>query len=210
MAEEEVMTGTEPVAEPTAEEQPVVETGVETPETQATDEPVDDMGVPIRNRLAEANRKLARAEKLLNQTQAQEELLNPVDQDEAYKIVRGLAQEEAKKMMEPILAKQFLSENPDAVEMIEDINRIRAQYPEISSVDKLEVAYKIAKAEMQDELVKKQSEVRAKELQEKQLKANQSTVEGAGKLTAPAMSIADRMKNATTVKELKELEALLK
>jgi len=204
--DESVVTGTEPVVEDATTEQQPVET-----EAVKTDEPVDENGVPIKNRLAEANRKLAKAEKLLNQTQVQE--IEPQDQSEqerAMGIVRGLAQEEAKKMMEPILARQFLSENPDASGMIEDINRIRAQYPEISGVDKLEVAYKIAKAERQEEIIRKQSEVRAKELQEKEIKSNQAGIEGTGKSNSPAMTIADRIKNATSLKELKELESLLR
>jgi hypothetical protein len=195
----EVETETTPVV---PEEQQPVES--EEKIEEKTEEPVDDKGVPVKNRLAEANRKLRKA-------QAQEELLDPNnDTEKAIKVVRDLAQEEAKKMMEPILVKDFLRDNPDAIDMIEDINRIRTNNPELASVDKLDLAFKVAKAEKQDEIIRKRVELETKEKQETIERSNNASVEGTGKTKTPSINITDRIANATSLKELQEIESLIK
>lgn len=194
----EVETETTPVVP--EEQQPVTEEKVE----EKTEEPVDEKGVPVKNRLAEANRKLRKA-------QAQEELLDPSnEQEQAIKVVRNLAQEEAKRMMEPILVKEFLRDNPDAIDMIEDINRIRTSNPELASVDKLDLAFKVAKAEKQDEIIRKRVELETKEKQETIERSNNASVEGTGKTKTPSINLADKIANATSLKELQEIESLIK
>lgn len=198
-----VETETTPVV---PEEQQPVE-AEEKPEAP-TEEPVDEKGVPVKNRLAEANRKLRKAQ------EAQETLLNPevqqTQQEEAIKLVRELAQAESKKMMEPILVKEFLRDNPDAVDMIEDINRIRTENPELSGVDKLDLALKIAKAEKQDEIIRKRVELEREQKIQKEEKSTQATVEGTGKTKAPVITMTDKIATAKSLDELKNLETMLR
>lgn len=201
-----VETETTPVV---PEEQQPVETETEFNEEEEvkTEEPVDEKGVPVKNRLAEANRKLRKAQ------EAQETLLDPEvqqsQQEQAMKIVRDLAQEETKKMMEPILVKEFLRDNPDAIDMIEDINRIRTANPELASVEKLDLAFKVAKAEKQEEIIRKRVEAENLAKEEKVEKSTQATVEGTGKSKAPKIDLAERISKAGSLKELQELESLI-
>jgi hypothetical protein len=186
---------TEPVAEAT-------------PATEEQSEPIDEKGVPLRNRAAEASRK---ARKML---EAEKELLSPAvdqdgDQDAAIRIVEQIAESKVMKRLEPILAKQFIMENPDAAEMIEDINRVRSQYPEVSSIDKLDVAYKIAKAERQDEIIRQQVEAESAARANTLEKATRASAEGTGQTRASADSLDKRINSASSLKELKELEAML-
>jgi hypothetical protein len=183
------------VTQPETTEQETVETPVETP----SEEPVDDKGVPLKNREAEMQRKVLKA---------QRELLTreePKVEDEAIEIVRRIAREEQQRANEPILVRQFLLENHDAADMIEDINRIRASYPELSGVDKLDLVYKIAKAEKQEEIIRQRVEAEAKAKAEKLAKSTQASVEGSGKGT-PSITVTDRIAKATTLDELKALE----
>lgn len=201
MAEElESVETTEVTPESLPEETPAEEA---TPET----EPVDDKGVPLKNRQAEAVRK---AKKL---AAAEQSLINrdtpdSSDTDEAIRLVEQIAESKIMKRLEPVLARQFLMENPDAADMIEDINRIRSEYPELASVDKLEVAYKVAKAERQDEIIRKQVEAETAEKVETVAKAREAAAEGT-KTTAPPDSLANRIASANSLKELQELEAML-
>jgi hypothetical protein len=183
------------------EEQQPDETKVE------SEEPVDEKGVPLKNRLAEANRKLRKVQ------EAQEQLTQiPIqnDQEEAIRIVREIAREEQNKALEPLLAKQFLIENPDAVEIIEDINRIRSENPELAGVDKLNLAYKIAKAEKQDEIIRKR--VESEKAQNEQIKeqSTQATAEGVGKTKSVPVNVVDKINSATSLKELEALEDLVR
>ena len=126
------------------------------------------------------------------------------------KIVRDLAQEETKKMMEPILVKEFLRDNPDAIEMIDDINRIRTANPELASVEKLDLAFKVAKAEKQEEIIRKRVEEENLSKAEKVEQSTQATVEGTGKSKTPKIDLADRISKAGSLKELQELEGLIR
>lgn len=194
-------------ADDTATESSQETTEQEATETEATEES-DSQEVPEKNRHAEAQRKARQAAK------AERELLTPKTEiadtgDEALRIVEQIAEQKVMKRLEPVLAKQFLMENPDAVEMIEDINRIRAENPEISSVDKLEIAYKIAKAERQDELIRKRVEAESKANEETVAKATQASAEGTGKTKSSGDSLEKRIASAGSLKELKELEAMI-
>jgi len=183
------------------------------PEEQATEipenqEPVDDQGVPLRNRAAEATRKARQMAK------AERDLLTPApvaddDQNEAIRLVEQIAEQKVMKRLEPVLAKQFLMENPDAAEMIEDINRVRNEYPELRGIDRLDLAYKIAKAERQDEIIRQRVEREARAAEETRTRATQASAEGTGRTSAPPDTLAQRISSAGSVKELKELEALL-
>lgn len=174
----------------------------------ASEEAVDESGVPLKNRAAEAQRKARQAAK------AEKELLTPPkgeeqDPNEALRLIERIADEKIMKRMEPILAKQFLMENPEAADMVEDINRIREQYPELAGVDKLDVAYKVARAERQDELIRQKVEAEAKEREETITKATQASAEGTGRAKAPADTLQQRISSAGSLKELQELEAML-
>jgi hypothetical protein len=166
---------------------------------EVAEEPVDDKGVPLKNRIAEAKRKLIKQEK-------EPEKGNDL---EVLKTAEEIAVQSSKKAIEPILVKQFLYENPQAAELVEEINAVRAQIPELSGVEHLETVFKIVKAEKQDELLRQAEENGRKETEEKLNKAGQSAIEGAGKTPTPASNLADRIKNATSLKELQELEALI-
>ena len=117
----------EKIAEVETETTPVVpeeKQPEESSETTSEESKEDESGVPIKNRLAEANRKLRKAQ------EAQEKLVKPNNsQEEAIKLVQNLAQDEAKKIITPILVKDFLRDNPDAVDMIEDINKTSYSKP---------------------------------------------------------------------------------
>lgn len=176
---------------------------------QEPDEPVDEAGVPLRNREAEARRKARKAE------DARRELLSPKaretesEQDEAIRIVERIAEEKVMKRLEPILARQFLAENPDAADMVEDINRVRQQYPELASIDRLDAAYKIARAERQDELIRKQVESEQAEREATREKASQAAAEGTGRTRAAADTLDQRISTAS-MKDLEEIERMLK
>lgn len=197
--------------ESSTEDQQTATTDAST-ETQAA-EPVDETGVPIKNRMAEADRK---AKQRLSQIEAERALLSGAtstaqkgesqDQEEAIEIVRKVAREENQRALEPILAKQFLMENPDAASMIDEINQVRARYPELHSIDRLDVAYKIALAEKQEEIIRQRVEQGKKELLEREQKANQATVEGTGRTRTTEPNVADRIAGATSLADLKALE----
>lgn len=199
---QEVETETTPDSSP-EEQQPV----------EDTEEPVDDDGVPIKNRVAEANRKLEQAKKL-SSSEAQKELLKGEtsvnnEDDDAIETVRRISREENSKVLEPLLVKQFLMENPDATNFVDDINRIREQYPELKGVDKLEVAYKIVKAERQDELIQQKVEQNLKAQQEQKQKSNNASIQGTGKVV-PKDNLADKINSASTLEELEKLASQIK
>lgn len=166
-------------------------------------EPVDETGVPLKNREAEARRK---AEKALQSPETK----SVSSEDEAIKIVENIAQKQAEeqinKRIEPLLVKQFLMENPDASALVDDINRIRQTYPELASVDKLDLAYKIAKAEQQDALIAKKLEQGRQETLKIKEKSSQAGIEGAGSSKTVGTTILDKINSATSLKELQELE----
>jgi len=184
------------------EEQQTVE-GASQDDSVAT-EPVDEIGVPLKNREAESRRKAMKA------LQSPEAKQAPSSEDEAIKIVEGIAlkkaEEQINKRIEPILVKQFLMENPDAADLVEDINRIRQTYPELASVEKLDLAYKVARAEHQEALIAKRLEQGRIEKQQIKEKSSQASIEGAGSSKTVGNTILDKINNATTLKELQELE----
>lgn len=183
---------------------------------EAADEPVDGAGVPLKNRQAEAERKARKAR--MSDSQAQDAILKqPVQgnagsgQDEALRIVQGIAGDVVKKSLEPLLAKQFLMEHPEARDMIEELNEIRASNPEIAGVDKLELALKIAKANRMDEEIRRGVEsARAKE-DETLEKSKQASLEGSGRAKTPTQKgdLASQIAKAGTLEELRKLEAQL-
>lgn len=192
--QEGVETSTSPV-----EQQP------ETNDVKEVSEPVDEMGVPIKNRLAEYERKLAKLE-------AQNKIVPDVEEneDEAIKIVESIAEKKVLERLSPVIARQFLSDYPDAANMIDDINRIRQSNPEISGVDKLSLAYKIALAEKQDEIIRQrveqESQARAKTIEE----SKQASIEGTGRSTSPAPNINELIANAKTMDDLLAVEQSLR
>lgn len=211
MAEEAVEVNPDVLDEAVPSTEPSTETAQpedQSPEPAENQEPVDEQGVPLKNRAAEATRKarqMAKAEReLLSPAQVPEE-----DQNEAIRLVEQIAEQKIMKRLEPVLAKQFLMENPDAADMIEDINRVRAEYPELRGIDRLDVAYKIAKAERQDEIIRQRVESEARANEETRTKATQASAEGTGRTSAPPDTLAQRISSAGSVKELRELEALL-
>lgn len=187
-------------------------------QTQATEEvaeePVDESGVPLKNRMAELERK---SKQRISQLEAQNALLSgatststqDMTEDEAVKAVENIADARVRKAMEPLLAKQFLLEHPDATEMIDDINRIRSQRSHLAGVEHLEDAYKIAKAEKQDELIRQQVEAELRDKQVRQQAASQSTAEGVGKVkgSSKEVDLATRIANAKSMEELEALGA---
>ncbi len=193
---------TETTPEPSPEEQQPV----------SADEPVDENGVPLKNRVAEKERKLNQR---LKQLEAQEALLTKPkestpevtedDEETGLRIVREITAKAINERLEPVLARQFLMENPDAADMVEDINRIRTQHPELAGVDKLDIAYKLAKAERMDEEIRKATENTRAETERIQKSAESAAVEGVGKTNAPMESLDDKIKGATSLKELEEL-----
>lgn len=194
----------------TGEQQPDEDSKVVETEEQPSEE-TDETGVPVKNRLAEANRKLRKAqEKEQELEKAQETLTQQPDipEDEAIRLVESIAERQTKKVVEPLIVEQFLNRNPDAANMVDDINRVRVEHPELSSVDQLELAYKVAKAEKQDEIIRKKVELQRQEAVEREEKSNQSSIEGTGK-KAPAMSLDDKIKGAKTLDELQEIEKLI-
>lgn len=194
MEEENVAVAETETAPVVPEEQQPVET--------KTEEPTDDKGVPLKNRLAEANRKLRKV---------QESQESPkTDQEEAIRIVREIAREEQNRALEPLLAKQFLMENPDAVEIIEDINRIRNENPELAGVDKLNLAYKIAKAEKQDEIIRQKVEEEKRQIEQTKEQSTQATAEGVGKVKSSPVNLVDKISSANSLKELEALEDLIR
>lgn len=194
MEEEKVAVAETETAPVVPEEQQPVET--------KTEEPTDDKGVPLKNRLAEANRKLRKV---------QESQESPkTDQEEAIRIVREIAREEQNRALEPLLAKQFLMENPDAVEIIEDINRIRNENPELAGVDKLNLAYKIAKAEKQDEIIRQKVEEEKRQIEQTKEQSTQATAEGVGKVKSSPVNLVDKISSANSLKELEALEDLIR
>lgn len=194
--------------ETTPESSPETEQPVE----HTTDEPVDDKGVPLKNRIAEQQRKARKLADAQTSLVSQQMPTLPDDgsQDDALRVVETIAEQKARKMMEPILVKQFLYDNPDAAEFVEDINRVRAQYPELASVDKLDVAYRIARAERQEELLRQAEEKGRNETAKVLNTQGAAAVEGTGKVTAPTASLADRIANARTEAELRELEQYIR
>jgi hypothetical protein len=200
---------TETTEDSSSEEQQPEEESQDT----STEEPVDEDGVPIKNRVAEANRKLAKA-KELSPSQAQKELLKTdtsgvETEDDAIEVVRRITREEQQKALEPVLTKQFLLENPDALNFIDDINRIRDQYPELKGASKLDVAFKIAKAERQDEIIQRKVEQGLKSQEEQKQKANNASITGTGKVT-PNTSLNDQIGQAETLADLEKLASLIK
>lgn len=194
MEEEKVAVAETETAPVVPEEQQPVET--------KTEEPTDDKGVPLKNRLAEVNRKLRKV---------QESQESPkTDQEEAIRIVREIAREEQNRALEPLLAKQFLMENPDAVEIIEDINRIRNENPELAGVDKLNLAYKIAKAEKQDEIIRQKVEEEKRQIEQTKEQSTQATAEGVGKVKSSPVNLVDKISSANSLKELEALEDLIR
>jgi hypothetical protein len=183
----------------------------QTVETEETTEPVDEQGVPLKNRVAEQQRKarkIAAAQaSIVGQTEPT--LQDDGSQEDALRLVETIAEGKARKMIEPIMVRQFLYDNPDAADMVEDINRVRAQYPELASVDKLDVAFRIAKAERQDELLRIAEEKGRNETRKILETQGQAAIEGTGKVTAPTASLADRIANAKTPEELQALEQYL-
>lgn len=179
------------------------EAAAEDTDVKEEDSAVDDKGVPVKNRLAEANRKLRKFRELQESAKGE----TPATDEEALTIVRQIAREENQKALEPLMAEQFLMKNPDAVDMIEDINRVRQENPELAGIDKLHLAYKIAKAERQDEIIAKKVEAeRAKVLETKEI-SKKSTSDGVGRSTPATVSIADKVNSATTLEELRALES---
>jgi len=202
MTEEEVVA-TEATAEDTATQSTEETTEQVQDDVKESTEAVDDKGVPLKNRIAEAERKLHKAEKI-QETQT--------EQDEAVRIVRQIAREEASALnpqLEKLIVKQFLLENPTAAELVDEMNEIRAQHPELSSIDKLDLVYKLAKSDKQEAILIEQEQKRAKETEEKIIKGNQASVES-GQISSPASNLADRIKNAKSEAELNELAALIK
>lgn len=196
-------SGTETALEPSLEEeQPVVDDVKE----EATDEPVDEMGVPIKNRIAEIERKKRQLSKIEAEKGLMSQPQHPITEDEAVTLLKNVVNE----AVAPIKARQFLAENPDAAAMIDEINQVRAQHPEISGIDNLDLAYKIAKAEMQDEIIRRKVEAGQKENIQKQENAKQATLEGAGKTKAPTAPLTDRIKSAGSIEELEQLAADLR
>jgi len=197
LAEEQVAT-----QDPSPEQQDPVQDQAESRPSEETDE----KGVPLKNREAEAQRKAKAA------SRAQQALLSqetPSSSDDSDRRLQELADRAAARRLEPVLAKQFLMENPDAMELVDDINRIRQEYPEISGIDKLDVAYKVAKAERQEEILRKrleQEELRKAETLEK---AASASAQGTNKAKAPADSLDQRISQAASLKELQDLESMI-
>lgn len=193
-----------PVVEP--QQQPVVS------------EPVDGQGVPIRNREAEAIRKARKAD------EAQSQLLHPVQptvqpgsepaaqptQEEVLQAINTMVAQNIEQRLAPITARQFLAENPDATEMIEDINRIRQTHPEVGGINQLQLAYRLAKAERQEALLNTQAEQARINEANLQAKAQQAGVEGGGRANPQNPSIDESIKNATSIAELDKIMASLK
>jgi hypothetical protein len=210
MSDKTAEVETETTTGVTGEQQPDEDSKVVETEEQPSEE-TDETGVPVKNRLAEANRKLRKAqEKEQELEKAQETLTQQPDipEDEAIRLVESIAERQTKKVVEPLIVEQFLNRNPDAANMVDDINRVRVEHPELSSVDQLELAYKVAKAEKQDEIIRKKVELQRQEAVEREEKSNQSSIEGTGK-KAPAMSLDDKIKGAKTLDELQEIEKLI-
>jgi len=201
MEDEIVSAETETAVDSQPQEQQTVEDASQ--DDSVATEPVDEIGVPLRNREAEAHRKALKA------LQSQPET-NVSSEDEAIKIVEGIAlkkaQEQVAKSIEPLLVKQFLMENPDASEMVDDIIRIRQQYPELAGVDKLDLAYRIARSDRQDALVAKKLEQGLLEKQQIKEKSSQAGVEGAGSSKSVGNSLIDKINGANTLAELQALE----
>jgi len=195
----------EVTASPAEKDQPVEETESAVEEVPA--EPVDDKGVPLKNRQAEVNRKMRK----MSQSEAQSALVGQptaqeTTQDEAIRIVENIAEQRISRRLEPLLVKQFLLDNPDAKDMVEEINRVRASNPAIAGVDQLETAYKVAKAEMQDNIIRQRVEQETKQNIEKKTKAESASIEGVGRVRAPQTTLADKINSASSLDELKELE----
>lgn len=202
MTEEEVVAVEAP-AEDTATQSTEETTEQVQDDVKESTEAVDEKGVPLRNRIAEAERKLHKVEKV-QETQS--------EQDEAIRIVREIAREEAgasSPLIQKLVVKQFLLENPDAANLVDEMNQIRVQHPELSSIDKLDLVYKLAKSDKQEATLVEQEIKRTKELEEKTIKGNQASVES-GQISSPTSSLAERIKNAKSIEELDQLAALIK
>jgi len=204
--EEEIVSGeTETPVESQPEEQ-----SIESPseDVKPIEEPVDETGVPLKNREAEARRKAAKA------LQSPEQAQTPTSEDEAIRIVKEIASKEAEekimKRIEPILVRQFLSENPDAANHVDRMNQIRLENPELKSVDKLDLVYKIAKAEAQDEIIAKKLEQGLIQNQQIKEKSQQASIEGTGAIKSPSTSLVDKINNANSLADLQALEDSIK
>lgn len=204
-----VETDTELVTDsPTEENQSVNNTEPAVNDAEA--ELVDEKGVPLKNRQAEATRKARK----MTQAEAQSALAGqPVDSneqtDEAIRIVESIAEQKVAKRLEPILVKQFLADNPDAKDMIEQINNVRSANPAIAGIDQLETAYKVVKAEMQDEIIRQKVEAERQTNIEKTEKSTSATIDGVGKIKAPQQTISDQINDASSLEELKKIETAL-
>lgn len=200
------------LAEDTAAEshQQATEQEVDNSSTVETaEEPVDETGVPLKNRQAEAERKARKSRQAETELLGGSKATESPDQNEAIRVVEAIASQQIKKSLEPLLAKQFLLDNPDAVDMIEQINTVRASHPELAGIDKLELAYKIAKADRQDELIRLRVEATQKEAEITLEKSNQASLEGAGKARQPVKNLNEQIAGANSLEELRKLEAML-
>jgi hypothetical protein len=199
--------------------QEVTDESVDDVKEGQAEEAVDELGVPLKNREAEATRKARKADRM-SQSAAEKALISGSgveeaggDQEDAIRIVSAIAEQKTRQALEPILAKQFLLENPDARDMIEDINRVRTSYPELAGIDKLEVAYKIAKADRQDEIIRQRVESEHRAKQETLNKSKQASLEGTGRTKSgdSTQTAAEQIAGATSLEELQKLEdSLLK
>lgn len=206
MDEEKVdVEATEEAVESLPEETPEV---IDDVKEESPEEPLDENGIPVKNRIAEAKRKA----KKLSQGEAESALLSETpaydgSQEDAVRIVESIAEQKVKKALEPMLARQFLADHPDAATMIEDINRVRSQHPELSGIENLEVAYKVAKADRQDEIIRQQVERRNQEALQTKEKATQAAIEGTGKSKSSPTSLADQIASAGSIEELEALQS---
>lgn len=198
--------------------QEVTEQQVDDVKQEQAEEAVDETGVPLKNREAEAIRKARKAERM-TQAQAESALLSGNvredaggSQEDAIAIVAAIADQQAKKAMEPLLAKQFLLEYPEARDMVTEINEIRNKYPELRDVDKLPLALKIAQAERQDEIIRQQVEARTTENQAKLEKSNNASLEGTGsaKKVDGNKTAVEQIASANSIEELERLEGLVR
>lgn len=178
---------------------------------QGAAEPVDEKGVPLKNRQIEADRRArmsaSQAERALTRGITEEK--PAVDQEEAIKIVEGIADKKARALMEPLIAKQFLLEHPDAVNFVEDINQVRALYPELASADKLEIAYKIVRADRQAEVDQQRADAERRELDTISTNARQAAAQGTGKVSPPSPDVSQLILEAQTLEDLQALELQL-
>lgn len=188
------------VSQTETEQQPTdvkeeVEQPVETPQ-----EEVDEKGVPIKNRLAEIERK----KRQISAVEAQKALTEQPggnSPEDPIEIVRNIVREQTA----PLTVQLFLANNPDAAGMVEDINRVRTAHPEVAGIDQLDLAYKLAKIERFEAAEKAKIKQTERENLEKEEAAKSASIEGTGKVKAPLTSISDRISEAGSIEELNKI-----